>query len=158
MFLQVDYRYLRSRTYLEFMSEPAHLTWMFLRARIYRPPKGRPGHPHYIGFYNYGWLAAHCSLSQLVDDWQGLRSRSAIHRDVGWLEEQHLVEVYPDPEGTYATVFRLGSWSDYEHTSRDLRRGPRQRIEVLYADRIFLLDGAEPWAELDEVVELSTVP
>lgn len=147
MFLQTDYRYLRSRAYLEFVKEDAHITWWFLRARIYRPPKGKPGHPDYVGFYNHGWLAAHCSAYQLANDWMGLRGRKGVRSDLEWLESRGLIEIYTDPDQKYPTIFRLGSWSLYTHPQGENRRAQTQIIEVLFADRIFLLDESEPWAE-----------
>lgn len=140
-FLMVDYDYLRNPEYLAFAMRPSHLTWSFLRMRIYRPKAGRAPHPDRIGFYDYGWLCAHCTVEELVADWKGMRSRTSVREDLAQLEQMRLIEQVLQPG--FTPFYILGTWNEYEHRTAGRQR---QRIEVLFADRLFLPQDGEEFA------------
>lgn len=150
-FLKDEYRHLRNRDYLGFIALPQSVTWRLLRMRIWRPKTGVTVVPkgHLLAnLHNDGWLAAACSLDQLVSDWQGMRGRSSIDRDIQWMVERRIVQHYPAPrDRSRPSIFILGDWQRV----RD-RDGAWHTVELLHVARLW--DGAEaepePWAGEDD--------
>lgn len=146
-FLKDEYRYLRQREYLHFLLQKESVTWRLLRMRIWRPRTGQTMIPrgHMMGaFYAQGWLAAGFTIDQLVADYRGVRSRSAIARDIASMQEMGILEYYPAPKSNdRPSVVRLGEWQWIQDKDRR-----REYVEILYVQRLWDISrDPEPWAE-----------
>ena len=95
-------------------------------------------------FYAQGWLAAAYTLDQLVHDYKGVRSRSAIARDIASMQEMGILENYPAAKDhSRPSVVRLGEWQQVR--DKDNRR---EYVEILYVQRLWDISrDSEPWAE-----------
>ena len=156
-FLKDEYRHLRNREYLLFSSSPAGTTWRLLRMRIWRPKTGVTVVPRghlSANLYSNGWLAAACSLDDLVRDWQGARGRTSVNRDIQSLIEQRVIQHYPAPaDRSRSTFFVLGDWQ----RMRD-RDGAWHTVEMLYVSRLWEGSELEPeaWAVADDSGAVAT--
>ncbi|MFM9106902.1 MAG: hypothetical protein ACKOWF_09415 [Chloroflexota bacterium] len=148
-FLKDEYRHLRQPEYLRFASTPASITWRLLRMRIWRPKTGVTVVPrgHLLAsLHQQGWLAAACALDDLVRDWQGVRQRSSVRRDLLELVELRVIEYYPAPrDNSRPSIYRLGEWQRIPD-----KDGSWHTVEVLYVSRLWdEARDSEPWASDD---------
>lgn len=136
IFFKLHYDLLQNPAYRSFMQMPANVTYTLLLARVFRPTKDMPRDQdtrEMLNLYNERWLCCRVSTRELNREYPE-RHWTSIARDIRWLEEQGLVEVYVWEKNT-APLLKLGSWADYRHPD-----GRKQRIETFFIDRVFALD------------------
>ena len=129
-FFRLHYDLLDNPEYRAFMQSPANVTFTLLLRRVYRPPKGGPFNHELIQFYKDGWLCCRVSTRDLAKIFPE-RSYVSISRDINWLNQRGLIQVYEWEKGA-APLIHLGRW----HTERQ-PDGSSRRVENLYVDRIF---------------------
>ncbi|MGI9254896.1 MAG: hypothetical protein ACR2J8_14215 [Thermomicrobiales bacterium] len=129
-FFRLHYDLLDNREYRAFMQSPANVTYTLLLRRVYRPPKNGPFQHELLGFYREGWLCCRVSTRELSRVFPE-RSYSSISRDINWLNEHGLIQVY-DWEKQAAPLIHLGRWR--MELDPD---GVRRRVETFFIDRIF---------------------
>jgi hypothetical protein len=145
-FLKDEYRHLKQLEYLRFASTPASITWRLLRMRIWRPKSGvtvvSRGHL-LANLHQRGWLAAACTIEDLVADWKGGRSRSSIGRDLLDLQNQGVIEYYAAPrDNSRPSIFKLGEWQRVRDSENVWHT-----VEMLYVSRLWNeAQDPEPWA------------